>query len=95
MKHCIIVKFRAGHTDWPSWLPDIQALFDRTLLIPGISAVRLITGITERPNRYHLMIEMDMTPQALPVYDASEPHAEWKRRYGERIEQKAIFDHEG
>ena len=38
------------------------------------------------------MIKMDMTPEGLEAYDASEAHAEWKRVYGDKIETKAIFD---
>lgn len=30
-------------------------------------------NVTPRPNRPDLMIEMEMDPEALPVYDASRP----------------------
>jgi len=40
------------------------------------------------------MIEMEMDPEALPVYDASAAHQEWKAKYGDAIQSKTIFDYE-
>ena len=60
--------------------------------IEGIHAVKLHLSCSERSNRYDMMIEMVMEPEALPVYDASEPHLRWKQEYGGHIEAKAIFD---
>ena len=37
------------------------------------------------------MIEMEMDPEALPVYDASATHQEWKARYGKYIQTKTIL----
>ena len=54
--------------------------------------MKLHLSCSERPNRYDMMIEMVMEPEALPVYDASEPHLRWKQEYGSHIEAKAIFD---
>lgn len=92
MKHYIIVKFNSQGASWRDWLGDIQEIFDRTLAIDGVHSVRLIPGITERANHFDLMICMDMDASALPVYDASEAHKEWKERYGRFIEKKTIFD---
>ena len=39
-----------------------------------------------------LMIVLDMDPSALPLYDASAPHLQWKRDFADRIAKKAIFD---
>ena len=39
-----------------------------------------------------MMIVMKMDQEALPAYDASEPHHRWKEEYGDRIAKKAIFD---
>ena len=47
-----------------------------------------------RPNRYDLLIELTMTPDMLPAYDASEPHHRWKETFGAHIQQQAIFDYE-
>jgi hypothetical protein len=38
------------------------------------------------------MIEIEMDPEALPLYDKSAPHKEWKERYGGLLAAKTIFD---
>ena len=91
MKHHILVKFVEG-TDVGALTEPIRALFSRTLELSGIHGLELKRNCVDRPNRYDLMIVLDMDREALPVYDASEPHLEWKRTYGERIAKKAIFD---
>lgn len=48
----------------------------------------------DRPNRYDLMITIDMDEEALAAYDASDPHHEWKETFGDLIEKKAIFDYQ-
>ena len=93
MKHCIIVKFREGY-DFEGELPAIAAIFEQTRAIAGARETAFIKGINRRGNRYDLMIEMDMDAESLPAYDASAAHREWKERYGEHIEKKAIFDYE-
>ena len=91
MKHHIIVKFVEG-TNAAALTEPIRALFTPLLELPGIHALELKPNCVPRPNRYDLMIVLDMDPEALPVYDASEPHLRWKREYGELIAKKAIFD---
>lgn len=91
MKHYIVVKFREG-TDVGALVPPVRQLFAETLQIPGIHSVLVKPSCSGRPNRYDLMIEMEMETEALPVYDASEPHLRWKQEYGDRIAAKAIFD---
>ena len=73
MKHYIISKFRPG-TPWREYLPEIEAIFARTLTIDGVHGVDIFPSCSERPNRFDLMICMDMDAAALPLYDASEPH---------------------
>lgn len=92
MKHCIIVKWNDTVTDKTGMLPAIEAIFRKTLSIEGVEEVKLIPNVIARPNRYDLMIAVTMQPEALPAYDASEPHHEWKDTYGSLIAQKAIFD---
>ena len=41
-----------------------------------------------------MLIEMELTPEGLRRFDASEIHAEWKRRFAQRLAYKAIFDGE-
>ncbi len=99
MKHLIIVKFKENAWNREAaasreMLADIRAIFDRTKQIEGVRTVNIYENVTPRPNRHDLMIEMEMDPEALPVYDASEAHQEWKTKYGEYIQAKTIFDYE-
>lgn len=95
MKHLILAKFNPDVTTErkAAMLPEIQALFDQTLAIEGITAIRVLPNCVARDNRYDLMIEMTMTPEALPVYDACAAHKEWKKVYGDLLEKKCIFDY--
>ena len=91
MKHYIIVKFVEG-TDVKALEEPVCRIFEETLEIPGIHALKVKMSNSDRTNRYDLMIELDMDKEALPAYDASEPHHRWKDRYGGMIAKKAIFD---
>lgn len=99
MKHLIIVKFKENVWDRETeaskeMLADIREIFDRTKKIEGVHAVNIYENVTPRPNRHDLMIEMEMDPETLSVYDASAAHQEWKTKYGEYIQAKTIFDYE-
>ena len=94
MKHCILVKWNSRVADKAALVPDIRRIFDGTRVIPGIRDVELLSNIIDRPNRYDLMIVITMDEAALPAYDASAPHKEWKATYGAFIESKAIFDYQ-
>lgn len=96
MKHDIIVKWNADVDDKrkAAMIPAIRALFEQTAAIPGIRGVELFPNVTPRPNRYDLMIEIDMDPSALEAYDDCKWHHQWKSEYGGLIEKKAIFDHD-
>ena len=99
MKHLIIVKFKEnvwnrGDAASREMLADIRKIFDRTKQIEGVHTVNIYENVTPRPNRHDLMIEMEMEPEALSVYDASAAHQEWKAKYGEYIQSKTIFDYE-
>jgi len=91
MKHHIIVKFTEG-TDTAALLEPVRAIFEQTLSIPGVHGVELKSSCVDRPNRFDLMIVLDMDKEALPAYDASAPHAQWKQEYGPITAKKAIFD---
>lgn len=91
MKHHILVKFVEG-TELPPLLAPIHELFAQCLELPGVYGLTLKTNCVDRPNRYDLMIVLDMDPEALPTYDASEPHHRWKADYGHLVAKKAIFD---
>ena len=80
MQHCILVKWTPDAGDRDALAKEAEAIFRRNVI--------------NRPNRYDLLIELTMTPDMLPAYDASEPHHRWKETFGARIQQKAIFDYE-
>jgi len=94
MKHCIIVKYNESVDEAKkiALIPEIQALFDGTLSIEGIHKVVLKPNVINRPNRYDLVIEIEMEPAALPAYDGCEWHHRWKEEYGALLKSKAIID---
>ncbi|MBO4616495.1 hypothetical protein SAMN02910339_02337 [Lachnospiraceae bacterium YSD2013] len=91
MKHYIIAKFK-DRNDTEKFLPDITALFNKTLKLDGVEDVVIHKTNSTRENRYSIMIEMTVTPEGLENYDKSEAHKYWKSTYGDRLESKAIFD---
>lgn len=91
MRHFIIVKFHED-VDKDALLPPIKELFEACLSIDGVHDVKLHLSCSQRPNRYDMMIELIMEPEALPIYDNSESHRTWKAEYGKYIAAKAIFD---
>lgn len=94
MKHCIIVKFNSTLTEEEKagLMPGIDELFGHTKEIEGIHKVTLRRNVINRPNRYDLVIEIDMEKEALPAYDSSCWHKQWKEEYGSLLESKAIID---
>ena len=94
MKHCILVKWNSLVSDKKSMLPIVQSIFGKLLVFPGIHGLNLRENVIDRSNRYDLLICIEMDKDALPLYDESEPHHEWKEKYGKFVENKAIFDFE-
>ena len=96
MKHCILVKYQAAvDAEKRASLPaEVRRLFAPLTTIDGIRGVEVIENVIDRPNRYDLLIRIDMEKTALPVYDESEPHRIWKRDYSGFLEKKAIFDYD-
>ena len=93
MKHLIIVKSAAG-VDSAAFAAQALEHFQGILPIPGIHGVRVIRGIEEHENRYSFIVEIDMDKEALPAYNESACHHEWKEKYASCIAKKAIFDYE-
>ena len=93
MKHYIIAKLHDS-SKREELVAPVQALFDRTLSIPGIHKVTVKPCCVDRANRYDLMIVIEMDPSALEAYDQCEPHKEWKQAYGSLLKEKTIFDSE-
>ena len=93
MKHYIIAKLKEG-IDREALVAPVKEIFEETLQIPGIHGVSVKPCCIARPNRYDLMIEIEMGKEALAAYDASEPHKKWKETYGDMLAAKTIFDSE-
>ena len=91
MRHFIIIKLKDRSTR-SEIAEKARAIFERTLQIDGVESVEVHENCVDRPNRYDIMIEMNMRPEVLPVYDASEPHLEWKRFCDPLLEKKTVFD---
>lgn len=92
MKHHILVKWNADAGDRAALAAGAEAVFRETLTIPGVHGLSVHPNVIDRPNRYDLMIVVEMEASALPLYDQSEPHCRWKEQFGPLIEKKAIFD---
>ncbi len=94
LKHHILVKYNDTVKDKEILIPEIRSLFEKTLSIEGVHGVELKPNVIDRPNRYDLMIIIDMDKDALCSYDSSEAHRLWKEKYGKMLSSKAIFDSE-
>ena len=96
MKHCILVKYNADidAAKKEKLLSEIKEVFSGLSAIEGIHGVEVIPNVVDRPNRYDLLIRIDMEKETLPVYDDSEPPHIWKRDYACYLEKKAIFDYD-
>lgn len=92
MKHHIIVKFNSSVADKPALIDAIRRHFAPAASLSGVRSVALYPSSVELPNRYDLMIVLDMEDEALPVWVSSDVHTEWKRIYSPLLESKAIFD---
>lgn len=92
MKHHIIVKYVPEVTDKKALLEKIKALYAGAVDIPGVHGVDFYENCIARENRYDLMIVLNMDEAALPNWDASDIHHEWKDKYGHLVAKKAIFD---
>ena len=94
MKHCILAKWNGSVTDKAALLAQVRALYAAADTIPGVHGVTVYPCCIDRPNRYDLMIVLDMDREALPNWDASDIHHRRKDEYGGLLEKKAIFDYE-
>ena len=94
MTHCILVKWNSLVSDKKAMLPQIDTLFGKLKSFHEVHGVKILENVIDRSNRYDLMICIEMEKDFLPIYDASEPHHEWKEKYGKFVENKAIFDFE-
>ena len=93
MKHYMIAKLNEG-IDRNELIAPVTEIFEETLQIPGVHHVKVKPCCIDRPNRYDIMIEIEMDKEALPAYDACEAHHAWKDNYGALLQAKTIFDSE-
>lgn len=91
MLHHIIVKWK-DTVDKQETSQNVRALYESAVEILGIRDVIIKDNVIARPNRYDLMIALDMDEDALVTWDNSELHLKWKSEYGSLIESKCIFD---
>jgi len=96
MKHCILVKYKESVDEArkEQLRSEIQALFGQLLPMDGIYKVELIPNVTSLPNRYDLLIRIEMDSAVMSAYYETEVHRRWKREYGELLDKKAIFDYQ-
>lgn len=92
MKHYIIAKFNETVTDKNAAYEEIRAIYKDTASISGVNSFSIRQNCIDRANRYDVMICIDMAPEALPAWDASDIHKNWKERYGSLLSAKCIFD---
>lgn len=92
MKHHILVKFNDTVPDKAALSAEVADLFQGCTALEWVHGVSVHTSVVDRPNRYDLMIVLDMDQAALDAYDHSQPHLVWKRDYGQYVAAKAIFD---
>lgn len=91
MNHCIIVKWKEN-VDKKALSEEVRALYSAAAEIEGVRKVTVKDNVTPRPNRYDIMIVLEIEDSALEIWDASELHKKWKSQYGDLIEKKCIFD---
>ena len=91
MKHYIIVKFNEN-VDKEKLINPIKELFQKAMNINEIVKVDIYESNMDLPNRYDLMIKMDLSKVALNEFDNSEIHKEGKEKFGKYIMNKTIFD---
>lgn len=96
MKHHIIVKFipEMESEQKLAICGEVLDLFNNLKTIEGIKEVEVKKNCIDRPNRYDMMILIDMDKETLPLYDESVWHKKWKTDYGKYVAEKAIFDSE-
>ena len=92
MLHHILVKWTEEVTDKAALAAEVEALFRGVLTVDGVHGVTVHPNVIDRPNRYDLLICIDMDQSALPAYDACPTHHHWKDAYGHLVASKAIFD---
>ena len=92
MLHHILVKWTDEVHNKTALSAEVEALFQDVLTVSGVHGVTVHPNVINRPNRYDLLIRIDMDESALPAYDDCAAHHRWKDEYGHLVAKKAIFD---
>ena len=93
MKHYIIVKWNRG-VDKKTARADAYNLYKNATEQDGVFGVKFKQNITDRENRYDLMIVLDTDSDNLSKWNGCEIHKKWKADFGDKIAAKCIFDSE-
>ena len=91
MTHYIIVKFNEN-IEKKNLINPIRELFQKANTIKDVEKIDIYESNMDLPNRYDLMIKMDLGKAALEEFDNGEIHNEWKEQFGKYIMSKTIFD---
>lgn len=94
MRHHIICKFNDLVKDKKAIANEAEVLFKKLEGSYGIHKVTVYRNCVDLPNRYDIMIAIDMDKNVLSDYNESEVHKYWKANYSMYLESKAIFDYE-
>ena len=78
MQHYIIVKFNEN-TEKEKIINPIKELFKRTNKIKEIKKLEIFESNMNLPNRYDLMIKMELSQKALNEFDNSDIHKDGKK----------------
>ena len=92
MTHYIIAKYAETVTDKAALFLEISALFSRWKDYPFISGCTLSPNVVDRSNRYDLMIAVELSQEALPLWDECALHKKWKSDFGGSLSAKTIID---
>ena len=92
MLHHILVKWNDQVADKLAMADRVRAVFAPAGSVPGVRRAMIKPNVVDRPNRYDLLIVLDMVPEALTAWDESDIHKNWKADFSSLIEKKAIFD---
>lgn len=66
MLHHILVKWTDEVRNKAALAAEVEALFQDVLAVDGVHGVTVHPNVIDRPNRYDLLIRIDMEESALP-----------------------------
>lgn len=95
MQHHVIVKFNDKVKDKKAFADEVGNLFKGMVgTVKGVHKVSSHKNCIDMPNRYDLMIIVDMDKDALEAYSNSPIHDNWIKNYPKYLESKVIMDYE-